>query len=69
MVNKTMKDMESRGLVTKDAQGIHVPASFASTDFDAVLLDHDPVTEAAHPGPGEAMLDLPPMKQNYPQNS
>ena len=68
MVNKTMKDMESRGLVTKDAQGIHVPASFASTDFDAVLFDHEPVAEAAHSEPDEAMLDLAPMKPNCLKN-
>lgn len=68
MVNKTMKDMESRGLVTKDAQGIHVPASFASTDFNGLLYEQDLGAEAASPEPDEPMLDLPPLGRNVPQN-
>ncbi|MGJ7558792.1 Crp/Fnr family transcriptional regulator [Variovorax sp. RB3P1] len=33
VVNKTMRDMEQRGLVRRDDGGVHVPADFASTDF------------------------------------
>ncbi|KWT98049.1 MULTISPECIES: Crp/Fnr family transcriptional regulator [unclassified Variovorax] len=32
-VNKTIRDLEGRGLVTKDAEGVHVPPDFAATDF------------------------------------
>jgi len=34
VVNKTMRDLESRGLVRRDDYGVHVPADFAATDFD-----------------------------------
>jgi len=44
VVNKTMRDMESRGLVRRDDDGVHVPADFAATDFDL---------PSAEPGPGE----------------
>jgi CRP/FNR family cyclic AMP-dependent transcriptional regulator len=37
VVNKTMRDMEHRGLVRRDDQGVHVPANFASTDFGSLL--------------------------------
>jgi len=37
VVNKTMRDMEQRGLVRRDDQGVHVPANFASTDFGSLL--------------------------------
>lgn len=37
VVNKTMRDMESRGLVWRDEDGIHVPDDFASTDFGGLL--------------------------------
>jgi CRP-like cAMP-binding protein len=37
VVNKTMRDMESRGLVWRDEHGIHVPSDFASTDFGGPL--------------------------------
>ncbi|MDM0010509.1 Crp/Fnr family transcriptional regulator [Variovorax sp. J22G73] len=37
VVNKTMRDMEQRGLVRRDDQGVHVPAEFASTDFGSLL--------------------------------
>jgi CRP-like cAMP-binding protein len=37
VVNKTMRDMEQRGLVRRDDQGVHVPANFASTDFGNLL--------------------------------
>jgi CRP/FNR family cyclic AMP-dependent transcriptional regulator len=33
VVNKTMRDMESRGLVRRDDHGVHVPDDFAATDF------------------------------------
>jgi len=33
VVNKIMRDMESRGLVWRDEHAIHVPADFASTDI------------------------------------
>ena len=32
VVNKTMREMENRGLLWKDEHGIHVVADFASTD-------------------------------------
>lgn len=32
-VNKTMRNLESRGLVKKDGHGVHVPPHFASSDF------------------------------------
>ena len=37
VINKTMRDMEQRGLVRRDDQGVHVPANFASTDFGNLL--------------------------------
>lgn len=49
MVNKTMKDMENRGLVTKDEQGIHVPPSFASTDFGSALPAEPGLAKAEAP--------------------
>lgn len=33
VVNKIMRDMESRGLVWRDEHAVHVPADFASTDI------------------------------------
>jgi len=33
VVNKTMRNMEDRGLVRRDAHGVHVPEAFAATDF------------------------------------
>ena len=69
MVNKTMKEMESRGLVTKDDQGIHVPASFASTDFDALPSGQDPGAEARPAEPDPPMLDFPPLGRNRPRDS
>ena len=39
VVNKTMRDMESRGLVRRDDQGVHVPPTFASTDFGSLPPD------------------------------
>ena len=37
VVNKTMRDMESRGLVRRDGEGIHVPSDFGSTDVGNLL--------------------------------
>jgi len=50
VVNKTMRDLESRGLVRRDENGIHIPPNFASTDFGSLLPDA-PATEGheAHP--------------------
>lgn len=69
MVNKTMKEMESRGLVTKDDQGVHVPASFASTDFDVLPLEGGDGAEARPAEPEPPMLDFPPLGRNQPQGS
>lgn len=33
MVNKTMRDMESRGLLRRDGEAVHVSPEFAATDF------------------------------------
>ena len=44
VVNKTMRDMENRGLVRRDDDGVHVPADFAATDFDLPSIE---------PAPGE----------------
>lgn len=69
MVNKTMKDMESRGLVTKDDQGVHVPESFASTDFDALPFEQEPAAEKPPPEADKPMLDLPPLGRRFPPDS
>lgn len=37
VVNKTMRDLEIRGLVRRDDIGVHVPADFASTDFGGLV--------------------------------
>ncbi|MFM9926880.1 Crp/Fnr family transcriptional regulator [Variovorax sp. H27-G14] len=37
VVNKTMRDMEHRGLVRRDDTGVHVPADFAVSDFGGLL--------------------------------
>jgi CRP/FNR family transcriptional regulator, cyclic AMP receptor protein len=37
VVNKTMRDLESRGLVRRDEHGVHVDADFAATDFGGLL--------------------------------
>ncbi|MDM0116452.1 Crp/Fnr family transcriptional regulator [Variovorax sp. J22R133] len=36
-VNKTMRELEDRGLVSRDAHSIHVPSHFASTAFEEPL--------------------------------
>ncbi|MFM9926883.1 Crp/Fnr family transcriptional regulator [Variovorax sp. H27-G14] len=36
VVNKTMRDLESRGLVRREEDGVHVSAEFASTDFTSL---------------------------------
>jgi CRP/FNR family cyclic AMP-dependent transcriptional regulator len=33
VVNRTMREMERRGVLLRDAQGVHVPQEFAGTDF------------------------------------
>jgi CRP/FNR family cyclic AMP-dependent transcriptional regulator len=33
VVNRTMREMERRGVLLRDAQGVHVPKDFAGTDF------------------------------------
>jgi CRP-like cAMP-binding protein len=47
VVNKTMRDMESRGLVWRDEHGIHVPPDFASTDLGNLLSVEESVTTVA----------------------
>lgn len=37
VVNKIMRDLESRGLVRRDGLGIHVPPDFASTDLGTLI--------------------------------
>ncbi|MBT2334917.1 Crp/Fnr family transcriptional regulator [Variovorax paradoxus] len=39
VVNKTMRNMEDRGLVRRDDHGVHVPADFAASDFDVPLAE------------------------------
>ncbi|MDQ0571152.1 CRP/FNR family cyclic AMP-dependent transcriptional regulator [Variovorax paradoxus] len=39
VVNKTMRNMEDRGLVRRDEHGLHVPAEFAATDFQSLMAD------------------------------
>ncbi|BEP62513.1 hypothetical protein GmRootV213_30670 [Variovorax sp. V213] len=50
VVNKTMRDMENRGLVRRDDHGVHVRADFVATDFDL------PLAEPGSGGPGAASL-------------
>jgi CRP/FNR family cyclic AMP-dependent transcriptional regulator len=38
-VNKTIRDLEGRGLVTKDADGVNVPPDFAATDFRTLPIE------------------------------
>ncbi|QRF63270.1 Crp/Fnr family transcriptional regulator [Variovorax paradoxus] len=38
-VNKAMRELENRGLVRRDDEGVHVPPGFASTDFGALESD------------------------------
>lgn len=37
VVNKTMRNLENRGLVRRDEIGVHVPADFASTDLGGLF--------------------------------
>jgi CRP/FNR family transcriptional regulator, cyclic AMP receptor protein len=46
-VNKTMRDLERRGLVRRDEHGVYVPPHFASSDFQEL-------------SPGEASPPSPP---------
>jgi CRP/FNR family cyclic AMP-dependent transcriptional regulator len=68
VVNKTMRDMENRGLVTKDDQGIHVPSSFATTDFGSVLPIEQNLSKA-QPHQEEPMFDLDLLKRNVVRKS
>lgn len=36
VVNRTMREMERRGVLLRDAQGVHVSQDFAGTDFGAL---------------------------------
>lgn len=61
-VNKTMRDMEQRGLVRKDGSGVHVPPRFGDSDFSGLgeVPDPKPPPEP-HPrtsGPRHPPLDL-----------
>ncbi|MDM0117562.1 Crp/Fnr family transcriptional regulator [Variovorax sp. J22R133] len=48
-VNKTMRELENRGLVRRDEHSIHVPSDFASTDFEERLsIDEVPSRVDAH---------------------
>jgi CRP-like cAMP-binding protein len=41
VVNKTMRNMEDRGLVRRDEHGVHVHAEFAATDFNLLLVEQN----------------------------
>jgi CRP/FNR family cyclic AMP-dependent transcriptional regulator len=41
VVNKTMRNMEGRGLVRRDEYGVHVPDEFAATDFGLPLAEQN----------------------------
>lgn len=40
-VNKAMRELENRGLVRRDDEGVHVPPEFASTDFGNLELESE----------------------------
>ncbi|MDQ0589454.1 Crp/Fnr family transcriptional regulator [Variovorax paradoxus] len=48
-VNKTMRDLERRGLVRRDEHGVYVPPHFASSDFQE-LSSSEPNPPAADSG-------------------
>ncbi|MDQ0568610.1 CRP/FNR family cyclic AMP-dependent transcriptional regulator [Variovorax paradoxus] len=48
-VNKTMRDLERRGLVRRDEHGVYVPPHFASSDFQE-LPPGEPMPPANPPG-------------------
>ena len=58
VVNKTMRDMESRGLVWRDEDGIHVPPDFAATDFGGLLPLASSGACAAETGSATACVEL-----------
>jgi CRP-like cAMP-binding protein len=62
MVNKTMTDLENRGLVTKDEQGVHVPPSFASTDFGSALPE-TPAPARKNPPPVDPGFEIDFLKK------
>ena len=51
-VNKTMRDLERRGLVRRDEHGVYVPPHFASSDFQE-LAPGEASTPPANPPAGE----------------
>ena len=63
VVNKTMRDLESRGLVRRDEKGIHIPPNFASTDFGSLLPEAQDASAAeaqeAHPMIDPELFTMP----------
>jgi CRP-like cAMP-binding protein len=57
VVNKTMRDLEGRGLVHRDEHGLHVPAEFASTDFSDALPGEQDLS-GVEPALAEPMLPV-----------
>jgi CRP-like cAMP-binding protein len=47
VVNKTMRDFESRGLVRREEDGVHVTGDFAATDFGAPPREAETAAKAA----------------------
>jgi CRP/FNR family cyclic AMP-dependent transcriptional regulator len=66
VVNKTMRDLEERGLVRRDAHGLHVPAEFASTDFASSLPLSDMHLDLRR-GDGVPAARARPMLEHSPQ--
>ena len=56
VVNKTMRNMEDRGLVRRDEYGVHVPEDFAATDFEMLPAEQNPAKLGA-PSPGSCFQD------------
>ncbi len=46
VVNKTMRDFESRGLVRLEEDGVHVTGDFAATDFGALPREAETAVDA-----------------------
>jgi CRP-like cAMP-binding protein len=55
VVNKTMRDLEHRGLVRRDEHGVHVPPDFAATDFGGLLPVEQSLSNVA-PHQGDPMF-------------
>jgi len=53
-VNKAMRELENRGLVRRDEEGVHVPPEFASTDFGSLEIESQTETE---PSPLQGSTD------------